>query len=321
MNAGGANARDYLRQLKARGVSPGLERMQRLVAALGHPERATPCVHIAGTNGKGSVAAMLEAALRAAGWRTGLYTSPHLVQLGERIQVNRQPLQWEQLAAYIGEFAPRAQALTDAAGSVAPPSYFEFMTAMAFTHFARERCDIAIIECGMGGRLDATNVVTPEVSVITSIGHDHGEFLGHSLAQIAMEKAGIIKTGRPVVIGRLPAEPETVIRAIAQERNAAVISLPETLGVDPKNYPTTNLEGAHQRENAGVALLSAQFLPARWRITAGLMARALQQVDWPGRWQRLRASNRQIILDGAHNAEGADSLERNLTRLRSETGR
>jgi dihydrofolate synthase/folylpolyglutamate synthase len=316
-----AAVQDYLRGLKARGVKPGLARMERFMAALGHPEKTTPCVHVAGTNGKGSVAAMLEAILRGAGWRTGLYTSPHLVRLGERIQVNRQAMTAEPIARYTREIRPVAEALAATHGPEAHPSYFEFMTAMAFLHFARERCDFALIETGMGGRLDATNVVLPEVSVITSISFDHCEFLGDSLEQIAAEKAGIIKPSRPVVIGRLPPEAERVARAAAAQRAAAVVSLREEYGSGGNPFPATNLAGDHQRWNAAVATLAARALPARWRVTDPVVNTALQQVDWPGRWQRVQAGTRQIILEAAHNAEGAQALERALVRLIADTGR
>lgn len=316
-----AAVQDYLRGLKARGVQPGLERMERLMRALGQPEKATPCVHVAGTNGKGSVAAMLEAMMRAAGWRTGLYTSPHLVRLGERIQVNRQAMTADQIARYAREIQPLAEALAATHGPEAHPSYFEFMSAMAFVHFARERCDFAIIETGMGGRLDATNVVMPEVSVITSISLDHGEFLGNSLGQIAAEKAGIIKPGRPVVIGRLPPEAEHVVHATAAQRAATVVSLAEEHDSGRKPFPATNLAGDHQQWNAAVAALAARALPARWRVTNPVIDTALQHVDWPGRWQRVQAGTRQIILEAAHNAEGAQALERELGRLTIETGR
>ncbi|HEY1111082.1 MAG TPA: Mur ligase family protein, partial [Opitutaceae bacterium] len=194
---------EYLYALKARGGKFGIDRMTALARALGHPERQVPCVHVAGTNGKGSVSAMLEAILHAAGWRTGLYTSPHLVKLGERVQVDRRILTEQEIVDYVGELGPIAERLA----AVDPddhPSFFEFMTGMAFLQFARRKCDISVIEVGLGGRLDATNIVQPEVSVITSIGLDHCEFLGNELSQIASEKAGIIKSTAPVVIGRMP---------------------------------------------------------------------------------------------------------------------
>jgi dihydrofolate synthase/folylpolyglutamate synthase len=295
--------------------------MLGLAEALGHPERRVPCVHVAGTNGKGSVCAMLEAIFRVAGWRTGLYTSPHLVRLGERIQVNRCALETQRLDDWVGELADAVGTMVVAGGPDARPSYFEFMTGLAFAHFARERCDIAIIETGLGGRIDATNIVVPEVSVITSIGLDHGEFLGDTLEKIAAEKAGIIKPGRPVVLGRLPAAAERTIRAIATERNAPVWSVTEEFGAAAEDCPSTNLVGEHQRWNAATATLVARTMTARWRLSEAGIARALMAVDWPGRWQELSVAGRRVILDGAHNAEGAEALEGNLVQLRNETDR
>src|SRR5215212_5455032 len=177
---------DYLFAQKAQGRRFGIDRMRVLAAALGHPEGTVPCVHIAGTNGKGSVAAMLDAIVHAAGWRTGLYTSPHLVHVGERVQVDRRMLTEQEIVAYVAELRPIAERLA-ASDPDDSPSFFEFMSAMAFLQFARKRCDIAVIEVGLGGRLDATNIVTPEVTVITSIAMDHCELLGDTTEQIARE--------------------------------------------------------------------------------------------------------------------------------------
>lgn len=313
---------DYLCALKRRGVSLGLERMRRFTAALDHPEHAVPCVHVAGTNGKGSVAAMLEAIFRAAGGRTGLYTSPHLVKLGERIQVDRRILGENEIVAHTRELRPIAAKLgATGAGDDDHPSYFEFMTAMAFVHFARARCDVAIIEVGLGGRLDATNVVTPELSIIASIGLDHCELLGDTIEAIAREKAGIIKRGVPVVIGRLPVAAERVIRAVAAELDARVWSVVEEFGADLARYPATNLEGDYQRLNAATASLAARVLAARWRLDGEIVQRALLDVVWPGRWQRTRVGGRLLILDASHNAEGAGALDANLAQLTRETGR
>jgi dihydrofolate synthase/folylpolyglutamate synthase len=311
---------EYLFSLKAKGVRFGIDRMALLAEALGHPERAVPCVHVAGTNGKGSVSAMLDAILHEAGWRTGLYTSPHLVKLGERVQVERRILSEEEIVAYTKELKPVAERLA-APDPDDHPSFFEFMTAMAFLQFARRKCEISLVEVGMGGRLDATNVVTPEIGVITSIGFDHCEFLGNELAQIAREKAGIIKPGRPVVIGRMPPEAERVIREIAAERTARVVSVAEEFGDDVGRYPHTNLEGDYQRWNAATATLVAKTLGQKWRITDEVIARGLKHVDWPGRWQRVQLGGRLTVLDASHNPEGAQVLETGLTRLVAETGR
>ncbi|HWA86636.1 MAG TPA: folylpolyglutamate synthase/dihydrofolate synthase family protein [Opitutus sp.] len=308
-----ADTQAYLYALKSRGYAPGLDRMRRVAAALGDPHQAVPSIHIAGTNGKGSVSAMLEAILRAAGWRVGLYTSPHLVRLGERIQVDRRLLSEGEIVAYARELRPLADAEN--------LTYFETMTAMAFAHFAQARCDVAVLEVGLGGRLDATNIVTPEVSVITSIGLDHADVLGSTLAAIAAEKAGIIKPHRPLVLGRLPDEAEAVIRRIAGERAAPIISVRHEFGGDLARYPRTNLAGDYQRWNAATATLAARALPSRWRIADDLVTSALRTVDWPARWQRIDLADRTLILDSSHNAEGATVLDANLAQLAAATGR
>jgi dihydrofolate synthase/folylpolyglutamate synthase len=306
--------------LKARGVKFGIDRMRALVAGLGHPDLAVPCIHLAGTNGKGSTAAMLDAIFAAAGWRTGLYTSPHLVRLGERVQVGRLPLTEAEIVAYTRELRPVAEAVAlDVPED--HPSFFEFMTAMALFQFARKRCDIGIIETGLGGRLDATNIVLPEVAVITSISLDHCEMLGDTLEQIATEKAGIIKPGRPVVIGRMPAVAEAVIRRIAVGQGAPVYSVRAEFGEDLAAYPTTHLEGDYQRWNAATATLIARCFPSRWRLTPDVIARGLRETLWPGRWERTQVGGRPLILDASHNPEGAAVLDANLSRLVAETGR
>ncbi|HEY0967560.1 MAG TPA: folylpolyglutamate synthase/dihydrofolate synthase family protein [Opitutaceae bacterium] len=311
---------DYLFGLKARGIKYGIDRMRMLVAEIGHPERAVPIIHVAGTNGKGSTSALLDAIFHAAGWRTGLYTSPHLVKLGERVQVDRRILTEAEIVAYTRELKPAAERIAGTSPDD-HPSFFEFMTAMAFLQFARRQCDVGIIEVGLGGRLDATNVVTPEIAVITSIGLDHCEFLGERIEQIAAEKAGIIKPGRPVVMGRVPPAAEAVIRARAAEVGAPLYSVREVFGEDLAAYPETNLEGDYQRWNAATATLVARCLPARWRLTPEAIERGLRHADWPGRWQRTTLGGRTLVLDASHNPEGAEVLANNLRHLVDETGR
>ncbi|MFT3781425.1 MAG: folylpolyglutamate synthase/dihydrofolate synthase family protein [Nibricoccus sp.] len=315
-----AEVQDYLFSLKAMGVKYGIDRMGSWLGALGHPENLVPAIHITGTNGKGSTAAMLESIFRAAGWRTGLYTSPHLVRLGERVQVNRENL----TEGEIMDFAEKLKPIAEAVSRNSPddhPSFFEFMTAMAFLQFARKRCDIALIEVGLGGRLDATNVVTPEIAVITSVGLDHCEMLGDTIEKIAAEKAGIIKEGRPVVIGLLPPGAERVVREVAANRNAKVYSVREEFGVDVNRMPETNLEGGYQRWNAATATLVARILPARWRLSPDIVARGLRSVSWAGRWERKVIGGRQLILDASHNPEGAEVLDANLRQLIASTGK
>jgi dihydrofolate synthase/folylpolyglutamate synthase len=334
-----ADVQDYLFSLKARGVKFGIDRMRSWSSALGHPELATPLIHITGTNGKGSTAAMLDAIFREAGWRAGLYTSPHLVLLGERVQVNRARLTEAEILDYTNQLRPVAGAVSRK-NPDDHPSFFEFMTAMAFMQFARKKCDIGIIETGMGGRLDATNVISPELSVITTVSPDHCEFLGDTVEKIAFEKAGIIKPGKPVVLGHLPAEAEAVIRRVAVGMGSRVHSIAEEFGAGmmAAGYPETNLEGDYQRWNAATATLVARVLMRRaggngmrdngtrnataknWCLTDGVIARGLQRVDWPGRWQRVVVGGQELIFDASHNPEGARVLDDNLTHLRARLG-
>ncbi len=306
--------RDYLYALKNRGSKFGIDRMERLVAELGHPEQRFPLIHVAGTNGKGSVCAMLEALYRSNGYRTGLYTSPHLVHLGERVQVDRVILSETGICRYLKQLIPAAEVL----GAEDPelrPTFFEFMTAMAFCRFAAEAVDIALIETGLGGRLDATNVVDPELSIITSISFDHMEQLGDTLAKIAGEKAGIIKPGKPVLIGRLPEEAEAVIRAVAADRGSPCYAVRERF--DGEELPETNLAGGFQRWNAAVAVYATELLAPRFPVAS---TAALSAVDWAGRWQKLSVEGRTVVLDATHNPEGCEALRENLAQLVAATG-
>ena len=307
-------ARDWLYSIKNRGSTYGLERMEHFARVLGSPQNAYPIIHIAGTNGKGSTAAMLEAIFRAHGFKTGLSTSPHLVRQGERIQVNRAILSESEILEYTRELIEGAKAIAERSPEL-HPSFFEFMTAMAFLHFQRENVDIAIVEVGLGGRLDASNVVTPEISVITSIGLDHCEILGDTLEAIAREKAGIIKAGIPTVIGKLAPEAEAVIRSICQQRKSPLISVAEEFGDDVSAYPQTNLVGGCQRLNAGTALAVARALKSRFSLDEEISVSALKHVYWPGRWEERDLTHRKIIFDVTHNSDGAQWLEENLSQM------
>ena len=242
------------------------------------------------------------------------------MKLGERVQVGREILSEAEIVAFTEELLPVAEAVSRGSPDD-HPSFFEFMTAMAFLQFARKRCDIAIVETGLGGRLDATNVVDPEVAVITSIGLDHCDMLGDTLELIAAEKAGIIKTGKPVVIGRLPAEAETVVRKVAGEKGAPVISVREVFGEALAGYPTTAFEGDYQRWNAATAVLVARCFAAKWKLSDEVVRRGLESAKWPGRWQRAKVGGRNLILDASHNPEGAGVLDAQLRALVAETGR
>lgn len=264
---------------------------------------------------------MLASILRTAGRRTGLYTSPHLVRLGERVQVNGVPLTEAEIIAYVAELEPKAAELERNAPGEAP-SFFEFMTAMAFLQFARRGCAAAVVEVGLGGRLDATNILVPEVSVITSIGLDHCELLGSTFAEIAAEKAGIIKPGVPVVMGRLPKEAEEVVRAVAAKQGAPVRCVREEWGDDVRSYPQSALEGDYQRINAATATLAARVVAGRFGLSQAHITGGLAAVSWPGRWQRARlADGRLLVLDASHNPEGAEVLDGLMSELCAETKR
>ena len=305
----------WLTGLRNLGSRLGTERMDVLAERLTHPERAAPCFHVAGTNGKGSTCAMIEAIQRAHGRRTGLYTSPHLIAIGERIQVDRRPLSDDRVVELAEILRPHHAAIAATAPDLAP-TFFELITAAAWIEFALRRVDVTILETGLGGRLDATNTCQPEVCVITSIGLDHQEYLGPTLAAIAGEKAGILKPGVPAVIGYVPAEAELVIAARAQEVGAPLHWLKDYF---PDGLPETNLVGEHQRANAGLALLACE-LAAELPIEEATARAALRQVDWAGRWQRLTlADGRTLIVDGSHNEEGVRAIAPLLAAYPSPT--
>jgi dihydrofolate synthase/folylpolyglutamate synthase len=286
----------------------GLDRITRLLKALGDPHRAGRFVHVAGTNGKGSTCAMIEAGLRVAGVRTGLYTSPHLIEPTERIQIAGRSVSEAQFAEASTEVHETAERMLGAGDLDLHPTYFETVTAMAFLLFARERVDIVVLEVGMGGRLDATNVVTPALCVITPIDFDHEAFLGDKLAKIAAEKAGILKPGVPAIFAEQPLEAESVLRAHAKgsytlARDWAI----NNLSVDARGSRfrmrgldiVCPLAGEHQVENARTAAIALHELGYS---PAGIVA-----TRWPGRLERI-SEQPEIILDGAHNLAGTRAL-------------
>jgi len=315
-----AAVKDYLFSLRHHKATYGIDRMAHLVERLGRPDRRFPIIHVAGTNGKGSVCAILESLYRAHGYSTGMFTSPHLIYLGERVQVNRQPLPARRIADYTGHLRAVAAEL-GREDADKHPSFFEFVTAMALLRFAEEPVDIGIIEVGLGGRLDATNVVEPEVSVITSIDFDHTELLGDTLGKIAREKAGILKPGRPVVLGPLPAEAEDTILSIARSRGCPVHRVVDRFP-RAEDYPVPALEGPYQRVNAATAVLVTEVLGRRFPLSPAARAQGLAAVSWAARWQsEPLADGRRLILDATHNPQGARELDRNLELLRAEHGR
>ena len=306
------SVRTWLYGLRNRGSSYGIDRMREFVEILGHPQSTFPCIHVAGTNGKGSVSAMLERIYRGSGLRVGLFTSPHLVHQGERIQVDRCRLSEDEILQYTNELLPHANQIAQRDPDN-HPTFFEWMTAMAFVHFKRSKVDLAILETGLGGRLDSTNVVQPQASVITSIGLDHTEILGETLGEIAKEKAGIIKRGRPVILGRMPEDASRVIKKIAYQRGSMVHSVEKDFS--RRSLPKTNLFGTIQEWNAATAVTTCEALGEQFPVSSEAIEASLQDVSWAGRWSELRAEDRTIIFDAAHNADALESLCENLSSL------
>jgi dihydrofolate synthase/folylpolyglutamate synthase len=293
----------------------GLDRIAHLLEALGSPHRAGRFVHVAGTNGKGSTCAMIEAGIRAAGLRTGLYTSPHLKEPTERIQIAGQPITETQFAETFTEVHELAERMLPAGGLDLHPTYFETVTAMAFLLFAREQVDTIVLEVWMGGRLDATNVVHPALSVITPVDFDHQLFLGDTLAKIAAEKAGILKPGVPAIFAEQPPEAETILRAHAKgpytlARDWAITDIE----IDERGSKfrmrgldiVCPLAGQHQVENARSAAIALHQL--------GLSPAGIALTRWPGRLEQV-SREPEIILDGAHNPAGTRALADYIRRF------
>ncbi len=307
-----------LEERAKRGMDFGLDRVLEALGQIGDPHLAVPAIHVAGTNGKGSVSAMVESIARAGGLRTGLYTSPHLCRIAERIRIDGEPLADDELARVLGVVETRCHDRL---------TFFEMMTVAAFVAFAEAKVDVMVLEVGLGGRLDATNVVkTPIATAVTSIAFDHTQFLGNTLASIAKEKAGIFKAGSPVVLGPLEGEADMAIVEVA----AAVGALPiwrvgsdivtragggegaevviTLRGSSEEVRAKLGLRGAHQIDNAGVAAGLASILAARFPAVGDAIGRGLAEASWPGRFERLAVGGVHVILDGAHNAHGAAAL-------------
>lgn len=281
-----------------------LERMQALLHRLGDPHRAVRLVHITGTKGKGSTAAMVAAILRASGYRVGLFTSPHLARVEERIQIDEAPISPVELAELMTEVAA-------AAADMPPPTFFEIGTALGFLHFARRRCDLAVIEVGLGGRFDSTNACTPLVAVITNIGFDHMAQLGNTLEAIAFEKAGIIKRGVPVVSGVSQTGPREIVRRIAREMQAPFWEAKDSM---PGPDVAIHLLGEHQRENAACAIAAIERLrDAGVAVPETAVRQGLAAVRWPARIE-LISQRPIVILDSAHNVPSAEALVKTLAR-------
>ena len=308
----------YLASRTRFGIKFGLETMQALMDALGQPQVAFPTLLIAGTNGKGSVAAYADAALRDAGLRCGRYTSPHLVRVNERITVGGEEIAPDALESAVDQVRRAARRLVRAGTLTAHPTFFEVVTAAAFAHF-RDQVDVAVLEVGMGGRLDATNVSEPIASAIVTIDKDHEQYLGATLGAIATEKAGVLRPGRVTVLGPLAAEASIAILREADRIGATCVDAFEGTTAEPSTgglrvrtprgeHVVATLPGRHQQDNAVVALrLLEEAAAAGLRFELGRAAHGFAGARWPGRLQRI-AGRPPLLLDGAHNVSGAAAL-------------
>ena len=318
-----ASAVAYLYSLQKHGIKLGLETMIALVGRLGMPQARYRTLHIAGTNGKGSTAAMTAAILQKAGYRVGLYTSPHLIEFRERIRVNGEMIG----EADVARLTAVVKGLCETDIS---PTFFECTTAMALQHFADAQVDVAVLEVGLGGRFDATNVVTPMACAITTIAMDHQEYLGTTLSSVAFEKSGIIKTNVPVVVGRVSDEAGRAIERVARERAAPLIRLGrefEVSGQTPAHFAFTGrlvryddlactLEGAHQLDNAACALALLEAASASGMVIEETAVReGFRSVHWEGRLEVV-GRHPLTVLDGAHNPAAAVAVASYLRAFR-----
>ena len=286
----------FLKKLEKIGTKLGLERVEEFLALIGNPQLNFKSVHIAGTNGKGSTAAMIESILKEAGYKTGLYTSPHLVQVNERIRVNGLDIGNEAFTKLASELRNKMEK------SRIELTYFEFLTALAFKHFADSKVETAVIETGLGGRLDATNVVMPLLSIITNVEKEHQEFLGKTLEEIAFEKAGIIKQGIPAITFEEKKEVLEVFKKIASEKKSELVLVKENCD------GRLALQGLFQKKNAALAVEAARQLKKQGLgISGKAVDNGLEFADWPGRFQIVQR-NPTVVLDCAHNPAGAKAL-------------
>ncbi|MFO7612224.1 MAG: folylpolyglutamate synthase/dihydrofolate synthase family protein [Clostridia bacterium] len=319
---------EFINSAAVFGSKLGLENIRNLLGLLGNPQKNMKIVHVAGTNGKGSVCAYITGILMASGYRTGLFTSPYIEKFTERIQVDLKNIPDENLIEYVGLLKEKIKVMTDS--GMNHPTFFELNTAIAFMYFKDAGCDAVVLETGLGGRLDSTNVIEdPVVSVITTIGFDHMAILGDTLGKIAYEKAGIIKNGRPVVIyGNLPQEAENVIRQTGIERNSKVVetdfasisdAVPFERGYvfNYKNYEGLRIKmlGRHQINNACVAVEAAEVLVGNgFDISGDDIRKGLADTRWPGRIEII-SEDPMIICDATHNPEGAGVLRKALDEI------
>ena len=308
------SSRPPFHQVGAEAYKPGLENTLRLMAQVGNPHLHLKAIHVAGTNGKGSTSHLIAAALQAAGYKVGLFTSPHLVSLTERIRINGQPLPEDEVAAFVTQHKAFLDELQ--------PSFFETMTALGFAYFVQEQVDIAVVEVGLGGRLDSTNVLTPILSVITNIGLDHTEFLGNTLTKIAKEKAGIIKAGVPVVIGESHPQTMNVFLAKAQECGSEIYFADQCEYLRRtrlKVAPECELHGLYQEHNLQTAFVALRaisnlgFKISNLNIAEGF-AHVCSMTGLRGRWETV-CEKPLILCDTGHNSHGLQYVARQLKEL------
>jgi dihydrofolate synthase/folylpolyglutamate synthase len=315
---------DYLYNLEKFGMIFGLTQMERILHAIGNPHKEIQVIHIGGTNGKGSTAAMMSSILQAEGYRVGLYTSPHLIRFTERIKVNGKEIEEGEVAT-LTEWMKKE---IEVAGITPPFTFFDFTTAMALYYFKQKLVDLTILEVGLGGRLDSTNVVDPLLSIITNIAKDHEEYLGKTILKIAREKAGIIKKGRPLITAATQPQVLHLFLKICQEKGAPYFRVGKEFryaraedgdfhyeGLNRKLWSIhLNLKGFHQILNATTALGAMEVLEELgYRVTTEAMVEGLSGVNWPGRLETVSFSPR-VILDGAHNPAGALVLKESLEK-------
>jgi dihydrofolate synthase/folylpolyglutamate synthase len=310
---------EYLYGLQKYGMKFGLDNIRKLMSVFDNPQNSFRCVHVAGTNGKGSTSSMIESVLKTAGVKTGLFSSPHLISFTERIRVNGEEITEEDVITLAEEVRAEAEKIEDFS-----PTFFEVVTAMAFLHFRKTRVQWAVIETGLGGRLDATNVIVPEATVITSVGIDHCEFLGKTLREVASEKAGVIKDGVPVVTASQEEAAREVIRRKAAEKGSQLSTygesfkaelISESLGAisfryfsEGRSYDlTVPLAGRHQMINASTAVRTAEIIMAKYPAMRCDIGKGLSNVRWPGRLEMVN-DDPPVLIDGAHNPQASSAL-------------
>jgi dihydrofolate synthase/folylpolyglutamate synthase len=315
---------DYLYSLEKFGMIFGLAKVEAILQAIGNPHQELQAIHIGGTNGKGSTAAMIASILKREGYRVGLYTSPHLIRFTERMTLNGKEIEKEEVA----ELTEWMRQKMETAGVTPPFTFFDFTTAMALLYFKQKMVDLAILEVGLGGRLDSTNVIDPLLSIITNIGKDHEEVLGKGILRIAREKAGIIKSGRPLITAATQPEVLRHFAKVCKEKAAPIFRvgkefryLPE--GEESFSYEglhrklwglSLNLRGRHQVVNATTALGAMEVLDdLGYRVSNEAMSEGLKEAEWPGRLEMV-SSSPKVLLDGAHNPDGALSLRESLQK-------